>query len=285
MSRKIVVIVGPTTSGKSARAIEIAGRVGGEIVNADSVQLYEDLKILSARPSIEDEARFKHHLYGIKPYFEKTNMVDYAISASEVVKSILKNGNVPIVVGGTGLYVKTLLDGYVDMPAVSNNTRQAAAELAKQDYEKLCEIVFKNDIRTIEKIGKQRHRQMIRAYEILLETGHSILDYQSQQPIKLLSNINIELIKILPTLNDLQPKIEQRFAQMLDAGALKEVEALLHKTSGNTSYPIYDAIGVKELSRYLLGNLKFDEAVKLSTVRTRQYAKRQLTWFKNQSAV
>lgn len=279
MLSSIYIIGGPTASGKSDYALELAKSHNGEIVNGDSMQLYEHLHILTARPSnLQD---IPHHLYGVLKGNEISSLGWWYETASRVIEDILSRGKTPIVVGGTGLYLRALTQGISPMPRIPVAIRQEVRQLAKT----LCEedfftLVRKEDPK-IEGILHQNDTQRLtRALEVMRATRKSIQECQGQAQ-KIL-NLNCEYFVLLPSREILYQRINDRFIKMIENGALREVEYLLQQNIDPQS-PILKAVGVPELAAYLQGQIPLEVAILQGQQATRRYAKRQMTWFANQA--
>lgn len=277
---KATIIIGPTASGKTAYAIDLAQKLNGEIINFDSLQVFSDLKTLTAFPSKEELNQAPHRLFGYLNFDQSTTAIDWAKLAAHEINEVLNLNKVPILVGGTGFYIKTLIHGINELPQISPKTREAATTLALENFEKLCEIVLTNDPKL--QITKDQHHQMLRAYEVLLETGKSIGSFFNAPKIQFIRDVEFEFKTMQIDRAALYERIENRFEKMLQNGAIDEVRALLEQTDFRTDLPIFKAIGAKEISKYLTGRLTFDEMKQLSQKNSRHYAKRQLTWIRNQ---
>ncbi|MDR3031152.1 MAG: tRNA (adenosine(37)-N6)-dimethylallyltransferase MiaA [Holosporales bacterium] len=279
-----IVVAGPTASGKTKYAVSLAQELNGEIINFDSLQVYKDLKILTAYPAKEEQNLVKHKLFGYLNYNEKTNVASWAKLASIEIKEIFLRKKTPILTGGTGLYINTLINGISELPEVSDQTRHKAEELAKINYDLLCKTVYQND-KTLESIiTRDKNRQMIRAYEILLETGKSISAFYAAPKKKFISNVDFEFRLINIDRKKLYERISLRFNHMLKNGAIEEVENLLQKMNSDNlkKFPIFNAIGAKEISLFLKGRYSFEKMKEIACQNSRRYAKRQITWFKYQ---
>lgn len=265
---KPVLIAGPTASGKSALALEIAERFGGVIVNADASQVYDCWRVVSARPSAEEEARAPHRLYGHVAYDQ-----DYSTGhwLREVIP-LLTGDKRPIIVGGTGLYFTALTEGMAQIPATPQAIRSEADQIPLQ---KLIDGI---DSDTRSGLDTQNRARVQRAWEVQRATGRSLLSWQADTPPPVLN-----LRDTVPIVFDvdkawLLARIERRFDQMLDQGAIEEVRAMQDRF--DPSLPACKAIGVPELRAYLNGSMTLDQARERATIATRQFAKRQRTWFR-----
>ncbi|GAA6207347.1 tRNA (adenosine(37)-N6)-dimethylallyltransferase MiaA [Cognatishimia sp. WU-CL00825] len=275
-SEQPVLIAGPTASGKSALALEIVARQGGVIVNADALQVYNNWRVLSARPSEEDEAAAPHLLYG---YIDKTQ--EYSVGHwLKDVKPLIKKGDRPIIVGGTGLYFKALTDGLAEIPPTPPALRSKANQrVAEHGIDALRSEL---DARTLERIDVLNPMRVQRAWEVQTATGRPLWQWQDETPAPILP-----LGDCMPILFDvdkdwLNARISKRFDMMLQKGALAEAQANL--PNWDPSLPSSKAIGAPELIAHLQGDLTLDKARDLSNIATRQYAKRQRTWFRSKMA-
>ncbi|MDR1488838.1 MAG: tRNA (adenosine(37)-N6)-dimethylallyltransferase MiaA [Holosporales bacterium] len=283
--RNIKIIAGPTCSGKSDLAIDIATRFKGVIINADSLQVYRDLPILTAQTDpllFSEYEKIPHYLYGFLKYTEKINAVRWAKLASNLIKDAFQKGYTPIIVGGTGMYINILINGFSNIPIVSDKTRNVAIKLGETNYKRLCDIVYDNDKELQKIIKPEQNRQMIRAYEILLETGFSIRFFFEKGRIKFLEDVFYDIHITDVERSTLYKNIDNRFRWMINNGAIDEVRDLLKKTNNCKEYPIFQAIGATEIYDYLHGVLTKDDMIEKSCRNSRRYAKRQITWFKNQ---
>lgn len=286
--KKIRIITGPTASGKTRRTIDLAKSINGEIINCDSLQVYKDLKILTSFPTSDEMAEVKHKLFGYLEYYQKTSAVEWSKLAAIEIEKTSNSGKVPIIVGGTGLYIKTLIDGISPIPEVSQENRQRTNELASRDFEQLCEILYKLDPELIKSLPKSKHHQLIRAYEIFLETGKSIRHFWDLPTQKFIDEAEFEIELVNCDRAELYNRIEKRFDEMIQNGAIDEVSALLGKIDNPNheeifqNYPIFKAIGAKEIALYLDGFYSFEQMRELSIKNSKHYAKRQITWFRHQ---
>ena len=277
---KIILISGPTASGKSGFAVNLAKKINGEIINADSMQVYEEFKALTARPSLIEQKKVKHHLYGFLSVKKKFSTGQWLKLATKKIKEIQKKGNIPILVGGTGLYFKALTNGLVKIPKISHKKRKMIINLQNKlgqvnFYKKLLQIdpkikvfVNSNDI-----------QRSIRAYEVKWFTGRSLLDWYKDTKSIFLKDEFIKIYIDCPK-NLLLDRIRIRAKKMLPRG-IKEVKKLknIRVPLNNSSTKI---IGIKEIKNFLDKKLNKDQTVELIVIKTRQYAKRQATWSRGQ---
>lgn len=265
---KPVLIAGPTASGKSELALQIAERFGGVIVNADASQVYDCWRVISARPSTEDEARAPHLLYGHVSYDETYSTGHWL---REVVP-LLSGDQRPIIVGGTGLYFSALTEGMADIPATPPSIR---AEADQMPLETLIQGV---DDKTLGRLDTQNRARVQRAWEVQAATRRPLADWQDDTPPPVLTIADAVPIVFETEKNWLLDRITRRFDLMLQMGALDEVAAM--QDLYDPALPACKAIGVPELMAYLDGALTLDQARERATIATRQFAKRQRTWFR-----
>jgi tRNA dimethylallyltransferase len=272
-TRAPILIAGPTASGKSALALECAERFGGTIINADALQVFENWRVLSARPNAADEARAKHVLYGHLPY-----AADYSVGAwLREVAPFLNTSERPIIVGGTGLYFTALTQGLAEIPATPANIRvEADAIVADRGFE---ELIPEIDERTQSSIDLMNPVRVQRAWEVQRATGKGIRAWQDETPAPLLSLTNSVPILFDTEKDLLNARIAQRFDIMLETGALEEAQKNLE--NWDPTLLSNRAIGASELIAHLQGQLTLDEAREAATIATRQFAKRQRTWFRS----
>lgn len=276
---KVILLAGPTASGKSDLAIYIAKKINGEIVNADSMQVYKEIKILSARPSNYQGVR--HHLYGFLSVKKKFSTGEWIQLAEKKINDITKRKKIPIFVGGTGLYFKTLTDGIAKVPAISALKRKEVINLYnKIGSEKFYNKLIKLDPKCKNRIEKNDKQRMIRFYEVKYYTKKSIFDWQ-KNTINNLRDYYFVKIFLNPSRSFLLEKIQLRFKKMIVSGALKEVRRF-QKLKVSKQSTANHILGLNELMNYLDQKIQENEAIERSIIRTRQYIKRQLTWFRGQ---
>lgn len=271
-----VLIAGPTASGKSALALAIARRDGRMIVNADALQVYARWRILTARPSLLDEAEAEHRLYG-----HVARDVTYSVGDwLREVGSLLQTARPLVIVGGTGLYLSALTEGLVDIPATPTAIRDVA-DLRRAE-EGIGGLLQELDFATSEKIDKANPARVQRAWEVLQATGRGLAEWQSETGPALIPLRDAEAIVLRPAVDGLNSRIDQRFDAMLVSGALAEVAAELPHWQPDK--PSARAIGAPELIRHLRGDLPLDAAISAAKLASRQYAKRQRTWLRSRMA-
>jgi tRNA dimethylallyltransferase len=279
---KAVLIAGPTASGKSALALALADRLGGTIVNADSMQVYGDLRVITARPSAEEEARAPHRLYGHVDASEIYSTGRWLSDAAAAISAITAAGRLPIVVGGTGLYFKALTAGLAAVPAIPADIRDhVRGRLESEGVGALYAELINRDPQTAARLMPLDRARIARALEVVLATGRSLSDWHKEGLPAPLDPAHAAKIFVTSDRKELVARIERRFSEMLKQGALEEVRALAARQL-NPLLPAMKAHGVPWLLRHLGGELSLDEAAEGSIMDTRRYAKRQLTWFRGQ---
>jgi tRNA dimethylallyltransferase len=274
----LVLIAGPTASGKSALALALAQQIGGVIVNADSAQIYRDLRALSAAPTDKERQAADHRLYGVRDGALPCSAADWAAMARSEIADIHSAGRTPILAGGTGLYLRSLLDGIAPVPQIEPEVRARVRDApVDENRDKLRAL----DPRAAERLNPGDSTRINRALEVILSTGRTLAEWQEQREGGIGSEVALRPLILLPPRKWLYQRCDERFAHMIDQGAVAEVEALLTRKL-NPNLPVMRAIGVPQLSRYLLGETSLDEAVAAGQQATRRYAKRQYTWFAHQ---
>jgi tRNA dimethylallyltransferase len=274
---KIILIYGPTASGKSDFAIELAKKIKGEIINADSMQVYKDLKILTARPFKNNFKKIKHHLYGFQKSNKYFSTGDWLKIAIKKINEIKKRKKIPILVGGTGLYFNALTKGLIEIPSIpldfKNRIRSIQKSIGQQKfYKKLLRI----DPSIINQVNSRDTQRSIRAYEVKLFTKKSIIEWRKNTKSKFKKKEFLKLYIDYPR-SELIEKINLRTNQMLAEGAVLEVKKFLKlKIPKNKS--ISKAIGVAEIRDFIKNKIVKDEVIEKISIKTRQYAKRQVTW-------
>lgn len=277
----VIVVAGPTGSGKSSLALDLAKRYNGVVINADSMQIYQETPILSAAPTAEDKKQAQHLLYEIFPAAKRGTVSEWVQLAVEAVRHTWAEEKLPILVGGTGFYLESLIAGVSPIPETPSDVKAQVAKLLEQGGVEVCySMLQKEDPAGAQKVCPMDTTRVRRALEIFKATGKSIADWFEIPMIKPLPEADFRVLALLPNLSELEEKCNKRFDEMMKRGALKEVERLMAFGLDKT-LPAMKAIGVPELSEYLCGNCSLDEAVSLAKLHTRQYAKRQLTWFRN----
>lgn len=267
-----VLIAGPTASGKSALALAIAERSGGVIVNADASQVYSCWQVITARPDPAETARAPHALYGHVPWSVAYSTGDWLRDATPLLKGPVR----PIIVGGTGLYFSVLTQGMADIPPIPDEIRKRA------DSMPLKALLAGVDRHTLDRLDRQNRARVQRAYEVQTATGRSISDWQADTRPPILNTAEACTLVLDAPRDWLLDRINRRFDQMLRHGALNEVQTMLERF--DPALPAFRAIGVPELAAHLRGEISLEAARERATIATRQYAKRQRTWFRARMA-
>lgn len=280
--RDAILITGPTASGKSALAVRLAAEHGGVVINADSMQVYDTLNILTAHPQPADMAGIEHRLYGHVPAGAAYSTGDWLREATAVVAELRERGKLPVFVGGTGLYFRALTGGLSDMPAIPDDMRERMrGRLATEGAEALHRELARRDPETAARLMPGDGQRIVRALEVLEATGRSIAVFQSATGPAVIAPERAEKIVVLPDRAVLAARIDRRFGQMLETGAVEEVKALL-ALNLSPAMPVMKAIGVPQIAAMLAGEMTRAEVIERGAAATRQYAKRQMTWFRNQ---
>ncbi|MBB4477640.1 tRNA dimethylallyltransferase [Rhizobium etli] len=277
-----ILITGPTASGKSALAVELAKRYGGAVVNADSMQVYDTLRVLTARPSEDEMQGVPHHLYGHVPAGAAYSTGAWLRDVSALLPALKAAGQLPVFVGGTGLYFKALTGGLSDMPAIPEALRgKLRMRLLEEGPEGLYAELDAIDPAMSASLNRQDGQRIVRALEVIQATGRSIADFQGRSGPVLIDAEKARKIVVLPDRAILHARINGRFEKMLQQGAEDEVRALL-ALGLPAEAPVMKAIGVSQIAAMLKGEMRREEVLEKGAAATRQYAKRQMTWFRNQ---
>jgi len=280
----VVIITGPTASGKSALALSVALLLNGEVINADSMQVYAELPILTACPSSNDKAQVLHHLYGVLSGSDICSAGRWLGMAINKIKEVHKRGKLPIICGGTGLYLKVLREGIAPVPDVSSNVFEKAASLYLElGADAFIKILAKLDPISASKLYPLDRQRLVRAYSVVMATGRSLPEWHKDQTKTPSFHANFFTVHLLPDRAQLYTKIERRFDSMIDGGGFDEVIAL-QKLNLAPSVPVMKALGVPEIILYLMGKIDLNLAINKSKQTTRNLAKRQMTWLRNQGA-
>lgn len=278
-----LIVAGPTASGKSLLALHLAERLGGAVVNADSMQTYRELRVLTARPTPEDEARAPHRLYGVRPAAEPGSAAWWREVALGEMAAAHERGLVPILCGGTGLYLEALARGLADIPAPGGVARaEARALLADEGPAALHSRLARADPATAALLRPTDGQRLARAWEVWRGTGRGLAAWQGSAGPP--APWRFQLLLLDPPRAILRDAIAARFARMMDEGALDEVRALLAQGL-DPALPAMRAHGIPELSAHLRGEMALDEAARRAVLATGQYTKRQATWFRHRAPV
>jgi tRNA dimethylallyltransferase len=277
-----ILIAGPTASGKSALALTLARKLGGTIVNADSMQVYRDLRIITARPARAEEARAPHRLYGHVDAAENYSVGRWCADAASALADTLRVGRVAVIVGGTGLYFKALTQGLAAVPPVPDEIRaEVRARLASEGIAALHAELARRDPGSAARLMPGDRARITRALEVVLATGRSLVDWHRDGMPAIVDPTLAAKIFLAPARTDLLARIDARFDAMLSDGAIEEVRALAARNL-DPELPAMKAHGVPWLIRYFRGEFTLAEAAEAGKRDTRQYTKRQATWFRNQ---
>ena len=277
MSKKIILLAGPTASGKSKLAISLARKLNGEIINADSMQVFKEFKILSSRPSSSDTQKIKHHLYGVisvKRYFSAG---DWLKQAKKKINFCLKKKKIPIVVGGTGLYFNTITKGISKIPNIDLKTRNKVRNLYKKiGFKRFYDLLLKLDPKIKGRILPTDSQRIQRAYEVKIKTKKSLFDWFTNTKSDFL-DFEIKKIFIDIPRDELLKKISLRTELMIKKNCINEVRKF-NKLKIKKSLSANKLIGIQEINDFLKGSISLDQCKELINIKTRQYAKRQNTW-------
>lgn len=283
---KVHIIAGPTASGKTARAIALARETGGVIINADSMQVYDALPTLTAQPTAEEQAQAPHRLFSVLAPEETCSAQIWREMALQEIHKAARDGLVPIIAGGTGLYLKALIEGFSPIPEIAPDIREEGTALQKE----LGNPAFHGHLATFDPVMAARlnpndTQRLIRAWEVHKGTGKSLSYWQEQPPTGAPEGLDFEIEIVMPERPQLYERCDRRFDLMIEKGILDEVAALDEKIkTGHVpeNASITNALGFKPLRAYLEKAIPLDEAAAQSKQDTRNYAKRQMTWIRNQ---
>ncbi len=276
----VIFIVGPTCIGKSEFAINLAKKINGEIINADSMQVYSNLRILTARPKLEEQKKIPHHLYG---YIDGSVRYNVATWCKDVLNVLEKNFNkkkYSIVVGGTGMYIEKFINGLVQMPSIPENIKNESQNfLSNYGIDKLRKEVIKIDNEASKKISLNDINRLRRIWEVYRYTKKNLTFWKKNKNKKFLSNRSYLIYLFTPNREQIYNRVNQRFNLMIDSGAVEEVKKL-SKLNLPNSFPIMRAHGVPEIISFLSGFLSIEECISKGQIVTRHYVKRQLSWWR-----
>ena len=275
--KKVLILFGPTASGKSNLALKVSSNVDATIINADSLQIYKNLRILTSRPTVEDEKKVAHKLYGVMDGVDNCSVAYWLELVKKEIQKCWDRNKLPIVVGGTGMYLKALMEGISEIPSIPNSIRLETEEiLKKNNLDYLYNEIFKVNQQT--RINKQDRQRIVRAFNVLKSTGKTIEEWQKTNK-RIFEEVHFERYLPQREREDLYKISEKRFDEMLRQGAIQEVKKLLEHDF-NSKNSIMKAIGVREIQRYLKNEISKEECIDLSKKNTRNYIKRQLTWIR-----
>ncbi|MPY76547.1 MAG: tRNA (adenosine(37)-N6)-dimethylallyltransferase MiaA [Alphaproteobacteria bacterium] len=277
-----VVVAGPTCSGKSALALDLAVTFGGTVINADSMQVYRELRVLTARPDAADEARAPHRLYGVIPAAEPCSAARWRSLAVAAIAEAREQGRAPIVCGGTGLYLRALMEGLSPLPDVPGEVREAVrARFAPAGTTAIHDALREADPKAAARLAATDRQRLLRAWEIFEATGVSIVDWQDRPPSGPPPGIGFRTILLMPPRDATYAACDARLRRMVEEGALDEVRRL-RDLQLDPALPVMKALGVAELIAYLDDGLDREAAIAAAQQATRNYVKRQYTWFSRQ---
>jgi tRNA dimethylallyltransferase len=274
----LALIAGPTASGKSAFALMLAERTNGVLINADSAQVYRDLPVLSAAPTSEERARADHRLYFYLDGAIACSAADWAEAAKREIADVHAQGRLPILVGGTGLYLRTLLDGIAPVPPIDPEVRQ---QVRGQSVEQNRAQLAKLDPEAAARLRPTDTTRIARALEVVMSTSRTLADWQQRREGGIAGEVELRPLVLLPPRDWLYRRCDERFERMFDRGAVDEVKALIARQL-DPDLPVMRAIGVREILAFLGGELSLEQAIAAGQQATRRYAKRQYTWFAHQ---
>ena len=277
-----ILIHGPTASGKSALAIELARKLGGEVINADSMQVYRDLQVISARPTEEEMAGVPHHLFGHVDAATRYSTGEWLEAARSVLKRLQRQNKHAVIVGGTGLYLLALTQGLSDIPPVPDDIRAEVRAISDTEgAEGLRARLAPHDPDLTERLGTGDKQRLARAYEVWLATGRPLSDFQSERQPPVLKEGEWTGFALTPPRTALYKKIDRRFEGMLMQGAVEEARALVARDL-NPELPAMKALGMPSIAAFVRGEISAEEAAESAKRESRRYAKRQFTWIGRQ---
>jgi tRNA dimethylallyltransferase len=282
--KPVVIIAGPTASGKSRLALDIAREFQGTVINADSMQVYAELRVLTARPTPADEKAAPHRLFGVLAAAERCSAGRWLKLAAAEIADTHRAGRLPVVVGGTGLYLKALTEGLADIPDVPD----AVNDKVRRRFDEIGGEAFRNELANLDPATAARlpaadGQRLKRAMAVAIATGKPLSDWQRRQPDAPRVEARFGVIALAPPRDILYAAADARFERMMAVGALDEVKALVG-IGLNPGLPAMKALGIPELRRHLAGDIGLADAVAAAKQATRNFAKRQLTWLRNQIA-
>ncbi len=281
MSNTIYFITGPTGIGKSEFGIKLSKKINGEIINADSMQIYKELSIITARPSYKNINKVNHHLYGYVNGNERYNVEKWCNDAKKKILSLNKKNVNPIFIGGTGLYIDTLINGITTIPAIPEKVKQESKKLFDNiGIEKFFQLVSELDSDSLINISQNDTQRLKRIWEVFHFTKKKLSYWKKNENKKFLNTKNFKIILFLPPRNKNYTKVNNRVLKMIDSGAIEEVNKLL-KLNYSKDLPIMKAHGVPEISSYLEKKISLEKCIENIQLVTRHYVKRQNTWWRS----
>ena len=281
LNQTLYFIAGPTCIGKSSLAMRLAKKINGVIINSDSMQVYSNLNILTARPSKKDLLEIKHELYGYVDAAVRYNVSNWCNDVLKIIKNNEENNLPSIIVGGSGMYIDSLLNGLIPIPPIPEKYKNDSLSLLNEvGTKKFTEIINKFDSESLSKISLQDSSRMRRIWEVYQSTGKKYSYWINKNNKIFLKNFSSKIFLFIPPRDDIYKKINSRFNTMINEGAIEEVKKLI-SLNLDVSLPIMKAHGVPEITNYLCGKIDLEECIKKSQQVTRNYAKRQLTWWRS----
>ena len=279
MINTVYVIAGPTATGKSDLSISLAKKVNGAVINSDSMQVYKNLKILTARPSLSEIKNIDHHLYGYVDGNKRYNVERWCNDATEIIKKTSDNNLTPILVGGTGLYINTLINGLIDLPSIPESIKIDSEKILQEFGKDFLINQIKNvDPESLKEINYNDTVRLRRIWEVFESTGKKFSEWKLNTNKKFVKNYKFKILLFLPDREKNYQVVNSRFVNMMKGGAVEEVKKLL-ELDLHDSLPIMRAHGVPEIKKYLANKCNLDECISKGQQVTRNYVKRQHTWW------
>ncbi len=282
----VLVIAGPTASGKSARGLEIAQEKNGVIINADSLQLFDALPLLTAQPSDADKALVPHRLYGLLPAGQPCSAMMWRDLALVEIRAALNEGKVPVLVGGTGFYLKALIEGLSPIPEIPEEVRLLTEDIMdRMGVDAFFAELSNKDPETAAKLDPKNRQRLVRAWEVLVHTGKGLSYWHTLPRIEADPDLSFDVEIVMPLRQELYERCDRRFLQMIEQGVVEEVRALdelLMSGKVPVDAAITHALGFESLQQHVRGEMDLESAIFIAQNETRHYAKRQSTWFRHQ---
>ena len=279
MINTVYVIAGPTATGKSDLSISLAKKISGAVINSDSMQVYENLEILTARPTLSEMKNINHHLYGFVDGRERYNVERWCNDATEIIKKTSAKNLTPILVGGTGLYISTLINGLVDLPSIPESIKIESEKILKEFGKDFLINQIKNvDPESLNEINHNDTVRLRRIWEVFESTGKKFSEWKLNKNKKFITDYKFKILLFLPDREKNYQVVNSRFVKMMKSGAVEEVKKLL-ELNLNDSLPVMRAHGVPEIKKYLANESTLEECINKGQQVTRNYVKRQHTWW------
>ena len=279
MINTVYVIAGPTATGKSDLSISLAKKISGAVINSDSMQVYENLEILTARPTLSEMKNINHHLYGFVDGRERYNVERWCNDATEIIKKTSAKNLTPILVGGTGLYINTLINGLVDLPSIPESIKIESEKILQEFGKDFLINQIKNvDPESLNEINNNDTVRLRRIWEVFESTGKKFSEWKLNKNKKFITDYKFKILLFLPDREKNYQVVNSRFVKMMKSGAVEEVKKLL-ELNLNDSLPVMRAHGVPEIKKYLANESTLEECINKGQQVTRNYVKRQHTWW------